>query len=168
MEFLDVVKNRTSTRKFSDKEIEDSIINNILEVGRLAPTAKNLQPQKIYVVKSKDGLENIDKVSPCRYNAPVCLLICSDKNIAWSNGDYSTYEMDASIVATHLILGATNYGIDSTWIRNFNVEDAIKCFELADGVVPICIINLGYKTDDCPNNPMHEVRKELDETVYYI
>ena len=51
------------------KKIADDVLKKILEVGKLAPTAKNLQPQKIYVVNSKEGLEKIDKASPCRYNA---------------------------------------------------------------------------------------------------
>ena len=58
MEFNDVIKNRYSCKKYSEKEVEDNKINAILEAGRLAPTAKNLQEQHIYVVKSGDGSMN--------------------------------------------------------------------------------------------------------------
>ena len=116
MEFEKVVKDRFSVRMFQDKMVDDAIIKKILEVGRLAPTAKNLQPQKIYVVRSKNGIEKIDKVTRCRYGAPVCLLVCSNKDVAWAIGDYSSYEMDASIVATMMMLEATNLGVDNIWI----------------------------------------------------
>lgn len=81
-DFETVIRNRTATRKFKDEKIRIEKINKILEAGRLAPTAQNLQPQKIYVANSNEALEKIDKVSPCRYGAPTVLIVCSDKNIS--------------------------------------------------------------------------------------
>lgn len=168
MEFINVCKEREATRKFKNKPVDEEIIRKILEVGRLAPTAKNQQPQKIYVVSSKEGLDKIDKASPCRYNAPTVLLVCSDKKIAWSKENYSTYEMDACIVATHLMLGATNYGIDNIWIEMFDKDIIKREFNLGENIEPICLIPLGYKTEDYTGNPLHHQRKELEETVQYI
>lgn len=45
MEYNDIVKKRTATRKFSDKKLKEEDIRKILEIGNLAPTAKNYQPQ---------------------------------------------------------------------------------------------------------------------------
>ena len=56
MEFTEVVKNRYSCKKFNDSKITAQQLNEILEAGRLAPTAKNLQEQHIYVVQSEEGL----------------------------------------------------------------------------------------------------------------
>jgi len=168
MEFIDVVKNRTATRKFSDKIVSKETIDKILEVGRLAPTAKNMQPQKIYVVESEEGLQKIDHASPCRYHAPVVLLVCSDKDIACSLGEYSTYEMDASIVATHLMLAATNYGVDNIWIEYFDKEKLKEIFKIPDNIEPVCLLPLGYKSSDYTVSINHNKRKSLDETVEYI
>ncbi len=168
MEFINVCKEREATRKFKDEPVDGEIIRKILEVGRLAPTAKNQQPQKIYVVSSKEGLNKIDKASPCRYNAPTVLLVCSDKRVAWSKENYSTYEMDTCIVATHLMLGATNYGVDNIWIEMFD-KDIIKSeFNLGEDIEPICLIPLGYKAEDYAGNPLHNKRKELEEIVQYV
>ena len=168
MELEKVIKERFSTRLFKTETLEKEKIEKILEAGRLAPTAKNNQPQKIYVVESIEGLEKIDKITPCRYNAPVCLLVCSDKNIAWSKEDYSSYEMDACIVATHMMLEATNIGVNNIWIRMFERTNVQKEFNLPSNIIPICIIPLGYKEDNCNPSPMHEQRKDLTETVEYI
>ena len=168
MEFNDVIRKRKATRKFSDRKLSQEDIEKILEAGRLAPTAKNFQPQFIYVVISEEGLEKIDKITPCRYNAQCCLLVCSDKEIAFHKDEYSTYEVDATIVATHMILEATNLNIDSTWIEAFDKNEAKSVFELNANLEPVCIINLGYKTDDCPENQMHNQRKNLNEVVKYI
>ncbi len=168
MEFEDVIRNRTATRNFKTDKIEKSKIIKILEAGRLAPTAKNLQPQKIYVAQSSESLEKIDKVSPCRYGAPVCLMVCSDKNIAWKDSEYSSFEMDAAIVATHMILEATNLGVDSVWVRYFNVLDVQKEFNLPSNIIPICLIMLGIRADDYGGNPLHNQRKNLNEIITYI
>lgn len=168
MEFEKVVKERMSTRKFQDKRVPEETLKKILEIGRLAPTAKNLQPQKIYVIQSEEGLLKIDKSSRCRFNAPTVLLVCSDKNIAWKKDEYSTYEMDASIVATHLMLAATNYHVDNIWIKLFDKNIIKKEFHLEENIEPICLIPLGYKTDDYKASPLHTDRKPITETVEFL
>ena len=55
MDFEEIIRQRKSTRLFSNKELEQEKIEKILEAGRLAPTAKNVQPFKIYVIKSEEG-----------------------------------------------------------------------------------------------------------------
>ena len=168
MEFEKVIKDRESTRSFKDIPVSDELIEKILEAGRLAPTARNFEPQRIYVVKSKEGLEKIDLCSPCRYNAPVVLLVCSDKSVAWSKNYYSSYEMDATIVATHMILEAANLGIDNIWVMMFDNNKIKEEFNLEENIEPICLIPIGYKTDDCPTSSQHNIRKELNELVQYV
>ena len=69
MEFKEVVKNRYSCKKFNGRQVEDDKLQAILEAGRLAPTAKNLQEQHIYVIRSDEALAKIDAATPCRYAA---------------------------------------------------------------------------------------------------
>ena len=143
---MDLIMKRKSTRKYTNEKISDELIEKILEAGNSAPTAKNIQPQKIYVVKTKEGLEKIDKASPCRYNAPVCLLVCGDKDKAFSKKDYSTYEMDATIVATHMMLEATNLGIDNIWIEMFDPDIIREEFSLEDNIyLPLVLAGKKYE-----------------------
>ena len=79
-EFKEVVKNRYSCKKFSEKQVEGEKLTAILEAGRLAPTAKNLQEQHVYVVQSKETLAKVDAITPCRYGAPTVLVVAYDKN----------------------------------------------------------------------------------------
>lgn len=76
--------------------------------------------------------------------------------------------MDCSIVSTHLILAATSLGVDSVWVRNFEPNEVKRVFNLEDSLVPVCLIALGHRAKDCPKNPMHEIRKPLDETFFYV
>ena len=168
MEFEEIIRKRTAIRKFSDRELEKEKLNKILEAGRLAPTAKNNQPQVIYVITSQEGLAKVDMASPCRYNAPAVLIICSDKTKAFTNKDYSSYETDACIVATHLMLAATNYQVDNIWIEMFDKKILKDVFDIPSNIEPICLLPLGYRAEDCPLNPLHHVRKELHEYVKYL
>ena len=162
MEFEEVIRKRTSVRKFSDKKIEKDKLDKILEAGRLAPTAKNSQPIKIYLVQTDDGIMKIDKATRCRYGANTVLIICGNKDEAYHKGEYSTYEMDSCIVATHMMLEATNVGIDNIWIESFDENILREEFN-----IPVCLLPLGYKTEDCPINPLHSKRKDIQELVEY-
>ncbi len=168
MEFEIVIKERTSTRKFSDKKLEKEKLNKILEAGRIAPTAKNLQPIKIYVVESEEGLKKIDNATRCRYGAKTVLIVCGNKEEAYHKGEYSTYEMDSCIVNTHMMLEATNLGVDNIWIEAFEEDILKEEFNIPNEYTPVCLLPLGYKTEDCPLNPLHEKRKNIEEIVEYI
>ena len=122
MDFLEFAKERYSVRSFSQQPIEDEKMQKILQAGQVAPTALNFQPQKIYVLKSEDALEKIRFLTKYAYNAPVVLLVCADERKAWhSRHDFgfSSGQMDASIVCTHMMLEAWDLGIGSVWVRGF-------------------------------------------------
>ncbi len=167
MEFEKVIKERHATRKFSNQAIKPELLEKILEAGRLAPTAKNLQPVKIYVLQSPEALTKIDNATPCRYNAPVVLLICGNTNEAWQKEDYSSYEMDSCIVTTHMMLEATNLGIQNIWVELFDKEIVKEEFSLPKELIPICLLPIGYESSDCPPSHFHDKRKDLSEIVEY-
>ena len=100
MEFKEVVKNRYSCKKFSDRQVENEKLTAILEAGRLAPTAKNLQEQHVYVVQVEQKLAKIDAVTPCRYGAPTVLVVAYDKNnvFTYPGGKRDSGMEDATIV----------------------------------------------------------------------
>ena len=167
MEFESVIRNRKATRLFSNKEVEEEKLLKVLESGRLAPTAKNKQPFKIYVIKSKDGLSKMDKATKCRYNAPIVLLVCADEQKAYKKKEYSTYEMDASIVTTHMMLETTNVGLDNIWVELFDETILVDEFSIPNNLKPISLLMIGYKSKLCPISPFHKIRKSLEELVEY-
>lgn len=169
MELEKVIKERYSVRTFKDIKIEKEKIEELLKVLNYVPTACNLQPEKVYVLESKESLEKISKVSNT-YQAPLVLLITSDLNIAWKNPkeDYNTTEMDGSIAATYLMLKAWDMGIGSVWIRYFNSDEIKEIFSLEENIKPICLLALGYRQDESQPSPRHFEKKELKELIEYI
>ena len=172
MEFEDIINERYSVRHFSDKAVEQEKIDKIIEAGRIAPTAANFQPQKIFVINSEEGLKKIHKVCKMTYDAPLVLLVCADLDQSWKirmDNEFDSADMDATIVGTYLMLEAWNLGIGSCWIRAFNSMDVSEEFNLPNNIKPMFILSLGYKAEDStPNGKMHFNRKSIDEIVKYI
>ena len=108
MEFKDVVKERYSCKKYDSRQISDEQLAAILEAGRLAPTAKNLQEQRIYVLQSPEALAIVDELTPCRYGAPTVIAVAFDADnvFTYPGGKRDSGVEDAAIVATHMMLGA--------------------------------------------------------------
>lgn len=169
MEFKDVIRNRYSCKKYSDRAVEPEKLANVLEAGRLAPTAKNLQEQHIYVVQSADALAGIDSLTPCRYGAPVVLVVAFDKNnvFTYPGGKRDSGVEDASIVATHMILAAANEGLDSCWINFFDPDKAAETLGLPENEEVLMLMDLGYAAEGAGPLPNHDSRKPLAETVSY-
>ncbi|MBR4753147.1 MAG: nitroreductase family protein, partial [Thermoguttaceae bacterium] len=134
MNFQELVKNRYSCKKFSSRQVEADKLTAILESGRWAPTAKNLQEQRVYVLQSAETLAIIDGATPCRYGAPTVLVVAYDKNnvFTYPGGKRDSGVEDASIVATHMILAAADEGVNSCWINFFDPEKAAETLGLPE------------------------------------
>ena len=170
MEFKDVVKNRYSCKKYSDRPVEAEKLTAILEAGRLAPTAKNLQEQHIYVLQSVETLAKIDAVTPCRYGAPVVLVVAFDKTnvFTYPGGKRDSGIEDATIVATHMILAAADQGVDSCWINFLDPEKLAASLSLPENEEVLMVMDLGYAAEGTGPLPNHESRKPLSQTVSYL
>ena len=172
MEFEKVIKERFSVRKYQAKEVEEEKLLKVLEAGRIAPTAKNKQPQRIYVLKSAAAKAKLGETIKMTYGAPVVLMVCVDLDEACTlkvEENYNTGEMDASIVCTHMMLEAWSLGLGSVWIRYFNAEELRRSFDLPQNIKPICLLPLGYADSDAkPMVGMHDNRKPLTEEVFYL
>lgn len=167
MELLELLKARYSVRKFADKPVEEEKLQLVLEAGACAPTAKNQQPQHIYVLESAAALEKIRAITPCAFDAPVVLLICGDRQEGWTNpfNERNATEMDCSIVTTQMMLEAQSLGLGTTWVCWFDTAEVKKQFALPEGHEPFALLPLGYAAADCHPSRMHFSRKPLSETV---
>ena len=169
MEFKEVIRNRYSCKKYSDRAVEPEKLENVLEAGRLAPTAKNLQEQHVYVVQSGDALARIDELTPCRYGAPTVLVVAFDSEnvFTYPGGKRDSGTEDATIVATHMILAAADEGLDSCWVNFFDPDKMAAALELPENEEILMVMDLGYAAEGAGPLPNHESRKPLSETVSY-
>lgn len=119
--FMRILESRYSCHSFNGTPVSEAKLNMILEAGRLAPSAKNLQPTRIWVVKSEEALARLRTVHSC-YGAPVVLIVGCRNEEAWVRecDGVNAAKTDAAIVLAHLMLTATDAGLANMWIWDFN------------------------------------------------
>ena len=165
--FMRILASRYSCHSFNHYPVSESKLQMILEAGRLAPSAKNLQPTRIWVVKSEEALARLHTVHPC-YGAPVVLIVGCRNEEAWirESDGVCAAKTDAAIVLTHLMLTATNAGLANMWIWDF---DPRKIREVLPetrehGIYGLLAIGHPAAGEGDPTE-LHTERKPLEELV---
>ncbi|MBR6346976.1 MAG: nitroreductase family protein [Bacteroidales bacterium] len=165
--FMQILKSRYSCHSFTNYPVSDSKLGMILEAGRLAPSAKNLQPTRIWVVKSEEALARLRTVHPC-YGAPVVLIVGCRNEEAWvrESDGINSAKTDAAIVLTHLMLTATDAGLANMWIWDFSPGKIREAFpEMREHGI-YGMLAIGYPAEG-EGNPteLHNMRKSIEEIV---
>ena len=139
----------------------------ILEAGRAAPTARNNQPQRIKIITAPTDLAKVDECTPCRFDAPMVILVCYDKTVSWKRkfDGAASGEVDASIVVTHLMLAAHELGLGSCWVMYFDPVKTSELFDLSEDIVPMAFLPIGYPADDAAPADSHSQRMELNKII---
>ena len=165
--FMRILESRYSCHSFSDSPVSDTKLNMILEAGRLAPSAKNLQPTRIWVVRSEDALARLRSVHPC-YGAPVVLIVGCRNEEAWirESDGVNAAKTDAAIFLTHLMLTATDAGLANMWIWDFNPSKIREVLPETRQHGVYALLAIGYPADgEGKPTELHTERKPLEELV---
>ena len=168
--FLQLATDRFSVRYYAKTPVEQEKIDAILEAARVAPTAKNLQPFHIYVLKSAEAIAKINKLSRCAYEAPVVFIVCYDKSKAWVSpfdANDNSGVMDTSIVGTHMMLEATEQGLGSCWVKFFDPKEVAAAFGIPKNLTPSFLLDVGYPLKGAAPNKMHFERREVKDFATY-
>lgn len=169
MKFLNLVTNRYSVRKYESKKVNEEKLLQILEAGRVAPSAKNRRPIKLIVVQEESGLKKINKTDNI-YGAPLVIIACGDLNTAAVSpeGNKKFTDIDVSIVTDHMMLQACDLGLGTCWICAFDPAIIQSEFNIPDYLEPINILAIGYATEQPILIEQHDkIRKSIEELVAY-
>ncbi len=170
MDFLELAKLRYSSRKYSEKKIEEKKLNKLIEAGRIAPSAVNKQPWHIIVIQEEEELNTIKE---CYHRdwiktAPLVLAICGDHDEAWHRQDGKDHcDIDISIITDHITLQATELGLASCWVCNFEPEKTKEVLKLPKNIEPIVLLPIGYPEDAPKENRHDKLRKNQNEFVHF-
>ena len=167
--FLHLARQRYSSRKYSNQPVEEEKLIRVLEAARVAPSAVNRQPWIFYVIRED---ENKQKISEAYHRdwlkeASVIIVACADHSKAWvrqSDGKKHA-DIDLAIAIDHITLQATELGLSTCWICNFDVKKCRSILNLTDNLEPIAIIPLSYPSDSTDPNRHITMRKALSEIV---
>ncbi|MCP4653625.1 MAG: nitroreductase family protein [Candidatus Omnitrophica bacterium] len=163
MDFFDVISKRTSVREYSEKEISRESIEKIINAGRLAATARNVQPWRFVVVTGKERIQQLAKlVSP---NG--AFMIGASAAIVVLSVDTKYYIEDCSAATENILLAATALDIGTCWIagdkKDYSTE--VASFAQAEGDERlVSVIALGY-----PAKPVEPKEKQkLSELIKWL
>ncbi len=153
MELKEVIRNRHSTRNFSDTKPPRKIIDEIIYYANLAPSAGNLQARDFIIIDDKTTRE---KLSIAAFDekfiveAPITIVVCANLE------RISSYEtrgrelyciQDASAAVEHILLLAVNAGFGACWVGAFNEHQVSAILGLPSYIRPVALIPLGYTAE---------------------
>ena len=168
MAFLDLARDRFSERRFADTPVEPEKLAQILEAGRIAPTARNLQPQRVLVVQSEEGLARIDRCTDCRFGAPVVLVLSYDMERASHNPDVVDYGiLDTAIAGTHMMLEAADLGVHSCWVGLIDPSELRRQFQIPSTYRILSVMPLGYPSERSHPAHLHAESLPIEDLVAY-
>ena len=158
MDILDVIKSRRSIRRFKSKSVEKEKIQRILEAGKWAPSAGNLQARDVILVTDNNLKNEIARAALSQSfisEAPVVFVICANKMKISRYGERGRRLyciQDASIMAQNMILMAHSLGLGSCWVGAFDDTMVKEILNIPDEALPVAILPVGYP-DDAPEEP---------------
>jgi nitroreductase len=153
---LDAIKRRRSIRAYTSQEVEDEKINEILKACMASPSARHERRWEFVVVKDAKTIQKLADMkihSKFGKGANCIIVVCSE--------DWKYWLEDASIVAEHIYLEATNQGLGTCWVQ---VKDS-SCENGADSesyvreilgipsdVRVLCFFPIGYPALSLPEH----------------
>ncbi len=165
MSFIDLITARYSVRSYLEKEVEKEKILQVLEAGRLAPSAVNFQPVHFIVVTEEEQKQKIYEVYKRDWimEAPVIIIICGDHQVSWKRKDGKDHsDIDVAIVVDHMTLAASDLGLGTCWVCAFDAARCHELFELPENLETSVLLPLGYPNGERPDGIR---RKSLEELV---
>jgi nitroreductase len=150
-DFLNLVKKRKSIRAYKENKLEEEKLLKILEAGRLAPSAKNLQEWKFIVIKDEKLIKEL--VPICKNQAfvgeaSVVIVGCSEKTDYVMTCGQNAYSIDLAISIDHMSLMAAYLGIGSCWIGAFYEDKLKNILDIPNDVKVVSLLTLGYPLED--------------------
>ncbi len=167
MNFKDLAEKRYSCRKFSNKKVDRQLLDQIIETAIKAPTAVNKQPYKIFLLDSEEAKNNIKKASSCTFGADAFLMVGGRKEDAWvrayDNRNFA--DVDASIVATHIMMQIYALGLATTWVGHFDVPFLKQTYPQMQDYDLVALFPIGYPAEDGQPSARHFERKTQEEIL---
>lgn len=151
-ETLQTIHNRKSVRKFADKNVSEEQIEVLLKAAMAAPSSKNNQPWKFYVIRNKQVLQQLADTLPFAKmlpQAPVVIVVCGDNTKGVNEPDQAlNWALDSSAASQNILLAAQSLGLGTVWTGIFPYKKRIEAVQhvlgLPENIIPLNAIPVGY------------------------
>ncbi|MFX1564000.1 MAG: nitroreductase family protein [Promethearchaeota archaeon] len=168
---IDAILTRRSIRSFMPQPVSDEQIDTLLNAMIAAPSAGNMQPWRIVVVKDPD-VKQMLAIGALKQDfiaeAPVVFVICRVPNeSSWRYGDRggNLYSFqDTATMGENLLIAANSMGLGACWVGAFRDEEVAKAINCPKGVYPVAIIPVGHPKESARTPG----RRSLKDVVRFI
>jgi nitroreductase len=185
LKHIEFFKTRRSIRKFSDKEISDELISNLIEAASHAPTTGNMQLYSVIVTRDaniKEKLAPAHFSQPAFIGAPVILTFCADHNRfeKWCSlrnalpgynnfQSFMTAVLDTTIFAQQFCTLAEMNGLGCCYIgtTTYNAPQISEVLNLPNRVVPVTTIAVGWPDGENSISDRLPIEAILHEETYH-
>lgn len=162
---LDTIKSRRSVREFLPLPVEDSIIRDILEAGRWAPSGLNNQPWRFVVIRDEDTanlLAECTKYDNIIQSAQLLIAVFLDRNAMY---DYTKDTQACGAAIQNMLLAAHGLGLGAVWLGEIlnKKEDVGHILEAPESMELMAVIAIGYPVSDAKASSN---RHELSEIAF--
>ena len=166
MDLAEAIKKRRSIRKYLPRKVENDKLDRVLEAGRLAPSAKNLQEWRFVVVRDEGRRKRLAEAAKGQTfvgEAQVVIAACATVTDYVMTCGQLTYPIDLAIALEHMVLAAAAEGLGTCWIGAFYEEEVKKILNIPPEVRVVALLPLGYPDE----SPHPRPRKEIGEIVAF-
>ncbi len=162
MSCIEKILARRSVRKFSDESISDEALTNILEAGRLAPSATNSQPWHFIVVRDSVGKDACDFQGFNRWVNGASFVV-----VGFYRQSEAIIEklslMDVTISLQNMVVAGWVQGISSCWMGAFDERKLMSTLNLPSDARVVGAIAFGMSKE----NPRQPPKKEISEIFQF-
>ncbi len=165
MDVMEAIRGRRSIRSFMDRPVEEEKLSAVLEAGRLAPSARNLQDWRFVVVRDPATRKRLAEAARNQEfvgQAPVVIAACGTSDMVMTCGQLA-YALDVAIAVDHMTLAAFSLGLGTCWIGAFYEELVKEILGIPEQIRVVALLPLGYPDQASRPTP----RKKLDEILAY-
>ena len=170
MKVLEAIAERRSIRSFSSQPVEEEKLLRVLEAGRLAPSARNMQDWKFVVVKDPSIRRRLAEAARNQEfvgQAPIVIAACGTSDYVMTCGQH-TYPIDVAIAVDHMTLAAVEEDLGTCWIGAFYEDKVKEILGVPQTVRVVALLPLGYPAETSKTaEAMPKSRKPLGEIVVY-
>jgi nitroreductase len=164
---LSLLKDRRSIRRYRPDPVPDEMVENLLEAGRWAPSANNLQPWTFIVVRERAMREQIaayaDYVGSHRVHiaeAPLLIVLCG---VVEDRVYREFLNGDVGMAGLQMMLQANAMGLGTCWVGGLERKAIAGMLRIPNYLEIVSLLTVGFPAEDPEPTP----RKSLDEIVYY-
>ena len=161
MSLVDVILSRRSIRHYDQRQIPKDVLDTILEAGRYAPSAANMQPWHFIVVTNEEIKKELSKglFSKFLKNSPLVIVGCCHTSLfvgKWS-------KIDTTIALQNMVIAAWAFGVGSCWIGSFKENRVRRLLNIPVDWNVVALISFGYPVEI----PKPHGRKPIQKIVSY-